>query len=441
MSRDAVARLAAAVAGTPLETRLEQAAQPLREPGGAAAALDRLDGPMLRGVARAVAGQTATATFLCHHPKFAEGLASTGPDPLGQHVRELAIWRLPEDADLETALDLLRVRRREETCFAACVDFAGLARFEQVSGFLSILAETITRHALDLARRTSLDFSVIGMGKIAGREFTYHSDLDLLFLYEGGTEEVDEASRVGQRLISYLTTMTGAGVAYDVDTRLRPSGGQGMLVASLAGFERYQCEQAQTWEHLAMLRARPIAGDVAVAQAALDRVRTRVLAERKPPWADLVAIRRRVEEERTEASATRLPLKTGAGCLMDVDFLAGGGLLERAPERLPALPSVPALLSAVSHGPATDALLEDYALLRRVEATARWMAGRAVEAVDASGDALDVVAELCQPAWRGELLRDRLDGARRRIRAAYRRVVDSGSIAALEDAGDTRSHA
>ena len=110
-----------------------------------------------------------------------------------------------------------------------------------MSEYLSIVAEATTRAALALARRELRGadhgaFAVIGMGKIAGREFTYHSDLDLIFLY-GGDTEIDRASRLGQRLISYLTTMTGAGIAYEVDTRLRPSGQQGMLVASFAGYE------------------------------------------------------------------------------------------------------------------------------------------------------------------------------------------------------------
>src|SRR3990172_3379766 len=99
------------------------------------------------------------------------------------------------------------------------------------------------------------------MGKLAGREFTYHSDLDLVFLHPGDASELAAASRVGQRLVGQLTTMTGAGVAYTVDARLRPSGHQGALVTTFEGFEHYQLEQAQTWEHLALLRSRVIAGD------------------------------------------------------------------------------------------------------------------------------------------------------------------------------------
>ena len=84
------------------------------------------------------------------------------------------------------------------------------------------------------------------MGKLGGREFTYHSDLDLIFLHGDGVEAVPGASRVAQRLISYVTTMTGAGMAYAVDSRLRPSGKQGMLVTSFDGFIAYQSEAAAT---------------------------------------------------------------------------------------------------------------------------------------------------------------------------------------------------
>jgi glutamate-ammonia-ligase adenylyltransferase len=242
---------------------------------------------------------------------------------------------------------------------------------------------------------------------------------------------------VGQRLIAYLMTMTGAGVAYAVDTRLRPSGGQGMLVASLDGFEHYQCERAQTWEHVAMLRARPIAGDLAGAQEALGRVRTRVLEGHGSPWNDLMEMRQRVETERSNVSNRKIPLKTGSGGLMDVDFLAGGGILERVPPRLPDLPSVPAMLRAAVSGPRVDELLEDYGLLRRVEAIARWMAGRAVEFVDA--ERLAATAELTHPGLGGDELRERLAAARERIRRSYRSVVESGTIGALESSGSTHS--
>jgi glutamate-ammonia-ligase adenylyltransferase len=424
-------RLREALGEGALAAGLPAAAEPL-ERSDAAALLAGAPRPLRAGLARALAAQPALGRFLSHRPLLLQRIAAAGRGTLAARARELERWEPGELDDVEGVLDALRLLRREETCLAACLHFAGAAPFEEVSTFLSELAETIARRALDLARHataSALPFAVIGMGKIAGREFTYHSDLDLLFLYEGGPEAVAGASRVGQRLISALTTMTGAGVAYPVDTRLRPSGRQGMLVTSLAAFEHYQCEQAQTWEHVALLRARPIAGSCEAAAHTLARIHARVCAAHAAPWPALCEMRGRVEAERARAEGDALAFKTGAGGLMDVDFLAGGGVLERAPRRLPALPSVPSLLRAALPGARADALLSDYAFLRRVEAAARWYAGRAVEAV--APGALPAVAELCEPGLSAAALRAQLLAAFARVRGAWERVTRAGSIEAL----------
>jgi glutamate-ammonia-ligase adenylyltransferase len=374
------------------------------------------------------------ASYLANRPAWLERAAALGPRALAERGARLeehgeALTRL----DLEAALDVLRLRRRDETALAACADLGGLATFEEVSEYLSLVAETTARFALELAHRglpggsQGAAFAVIGMGKIAGREFTYHSDLDLIFLYEGGSAQIARASRLGQRLISYLTTMTGAGIAYAVDTRLRPSGQQGMLVTSFDGYERYQTREAETWEHLAMLRARPIAGALAPAAERLSAVRSAVLPASKPLWPELAALRQRVIDERARGDDGVCAFKTGAGGLMDVDFLAGGGLLERGAPNFPALPSVRAMWTAAVG--AQPAVLGDYQTLRRVEACARWVAGRAVEQL--AGD-LAITAELVEPGLGADALRARVAAARLRIRAAYDRVVAQGTVAALD---------
>jgi glutamate-ammonia-ligase adenylyltransferase len=422
-----------ALAGSPLAERLPQAAEPLVLRRGGDAAARRLDGAVLLGLARVVATRPEIAGFLSHRPALFARIADAGPDALAARARALGAEEAPaSDADLEGALDALRVLRREETCLGAVLDLGGAVGFEELSAFLSALAESIARRALALAGRgRSAALTVIGRGKIAGREFTYHSDLDLVFLHEGGAEALAEASRVGQRLISYLTTMTGAGVAYAVDTRLRPSGRQGALVTSLEGFERYQTTQAETWEHLALLRSRAIAGRIGPGQAALDRVRGRVLAAADPPWAYLAPLRRRVHAERAKESEHSAAIKTGPGGLMDADFLAEGGVLERRPERIPALPAIPALLGAAHAGPASDALLAEYAFLRRVESRARWVAGRAVEAVELAPPAGPAVAELVAPGLAPRELGARIAAARARIAKAFEAVLEAGTIAAL----------
>jgi glutamate-ammonia-ligase adenylyltransferase len=259
------------------------------------------------------------------------------------------------------------------------------------------------------------------MGKIAGREFTHHSDLDLIFLYEGGPNEVSLASKIGQRLIAYLTTMTGAGIAYAVDTRLRPSGQKGMLVTSFDGFTRYQCETAETWEHLALLRSRPIAGEVAQARDSFASIRQHVLRGGGKPWPYLADLRARVERERAREGADSLAFKTGPGGLMDIDFLAGGGLLERGVREFPAFPSVAAMLACTLPEERTRGLRADYGALRILESRARWVAGRPVEAIPAGGAGLASIAELVEPGLAPAERLARVRAARGRIRAAIRR--------------------
>ncbi len=429
------ARFDEMLAGTPLDARRSPASERFAQRRGGDAVAGRLSAPALRGLARLVATQPEIASFLANRPAWLEQVAALAPGALEERGARLAADGAQlASADLESALDFLRLRRREETALAACAQLGGLAPFEAVSEYLSLVAEITTRDALELARRhvhgadeAADAFAVIGMGKIAGREFTYYSDLDLIFLY-GGDAGIDRASRLGQRLIAYLTTMTGAGVAYEVDTRLRPSGQQGMLVASFEGYERYQTRDAATWEHLAMLRARPIAGVLEPAAERLRAVRARVLPHPKSPWRELAELRQRVIDERARGDDGVAALKTGAGGLMDVDFVAGGGLLERGARRYPDPPSVAAMLAATGGAKSGAALLADYHWLRRVEACARWVAGRSVERLPRE---LAPVAELVESELGPEDLREQVAAARRRIRAGYDRVVARESIAAL----------
>jgi glutamate-ammonia-ligase adenylyltransferase len=426
-------RFAEALAGTPLDAARAPGSARFAELRGNDAAAQRLSPDALRGLARVVASQPDLASFLSHRPAWLERLAELGPDTLAQRGAELAHANTAlTELDLEGALDALRLRRREEMALAACAHLGEVVPFEAVSEYLSLVAEATTRDALDLARRhvrgpdPGDEFAVIGMGKIAGREFTYHSDLDLIFLFSGAA--IDRASRLGQRLIAFLTTMTGAGVAYEVDTRLRPSGQQGMLVASFDGFERYQTAEAATWEHLAMVRARPIAGATGPAAERLHAVRAHVLPHPQSPWSELAELRQRVIDERARGDDGATAFKTGAGGLMDVDFLAGGGLLERGTRAFPELPSVPAMLGAAGVDGAAAPLLSDYQFLRRVEACTRWAAGRAVERLPAE---LEVLAELVRSGSGPEELRGEIAAARRRIRAGYDVVLAGGSIAAI----------
>jgi glutamate-ammonia-ligase adenylyltransferase len=437
VSRRVADRLADVVAATPLAERFASTSEKFLARRGADAALAALDGPALVGLARLLGTDPEMSGFLSLRPVLLERIASASPELFAERCRELEADPpgLP-DGDLEGALDELRLLRRDEVCWAACHDLGGIVSFEAISRFLSLLAESITRRALRLAEHSVAPdeprpiLSVLAMGKLAGREFTYHSDLDLIFLYRGGIDEIERASRAGQRLIAYLTTMTGAGIAYPVDTRLRPSGRQGTLVTTFSGFERYQAEEAESWEHLALLRSRVIAGEIATAQARLGEIRQSMLRGEDDRWSYIAELRARVETERSSED-DGIPFKTGAGGLMDVDFLAGGALLERGTGPVPLLASTEALLREVVSGERIDLLLDDHRTLRHIEARTRLWCGRAVESLDSDRTTRSCVAELLEPGLDADALVERLESTRTRIRAAWNQVLAAGEIGAI----------
>jgi glutamate-ammonia-ligase adenylyltransferase len=419
------------VAETGLAARFERHAAPLLERHGAAAALEPV---VARGLARLLAASGEAAGFLARRGSLLERVRALDAGFLERRAPELeALARGAPGPDLEAFLDELRLLRREETLLAAVLDLADAVPFEAVSAFLSVLAEGIVARAL---RRAEADRGpgpcIVAMGKLAGREFTYHSDLDLVFLHPGGAGELPAASRVAQRLVGQLATMTGAGVAYAVDARLRPSGQQGALVTTFEGFEDYQLRHAQTWEHLALLRSRVIAGDVAGGEKRLGRLRDAVLAGGARPWGYVADLRARVHAERAREAPERIAFKTGPGGIMDVEFLACAGLLERGPTGARAGDaSIPSLLRAAASGRGVEAVLAAYRWLRRVEARARLVAGRAVEHIGTEPGALAVVAELVEGKAGAERFLERLAAVRRTVALAFERVAEAGTIRAL----------
>ena len=443
MSEPLARRLADALETSALAKRFDLQAESFlaRRAGDPAA---REASPLaLRGLARVLASSAEFARYLAHRPALFERIARAGPGALEARACALEAEPAPDSSDLELFLDNLRLLRRDETAFAACLDLAGAVPFEDVSEFLSRIAETCVRWSLRAAEahtgghELAGALAVVGMGKIAGRRLTYASDLDVVFLYDGSARERElelAAPRIAQRLIHYLGTMTAAGVAYAVDSRLRPSGGRGALVTTHAAFEDYQCRQAATWEHLALMRSRELTGS-AEGQRVLERTRERVLGAGRSAWSEVADMRARVETQRGRAAEGRIPFKTGTGGLMEVEFLATGARLERGDRaQLTGLPAIAAMLRATAPGPACEALLADYAFLRRLEARVRWVHGRALEQFDPADPLAESVAELVEPGLALPGLLEQIAGARERIRSAYQRVIGAGSIGALTPA-------
>jgi glutamate-ammonia-ligase adenylyltransferase len=198
--------------------------------------------------------------------------------------------------------------------------------------------------------RRQASIAVIAYGKLGGWELGYGSDLDLVFLHDSvGEEQRTEGervvennvffSRLVQRLIHILSTVTSSGATYEIDTRLRPSGAAGQLVTNCEAFGQYQLGEAWVWEHQALVRARPIAGDAALA-ARFAEIRTQVLARPREPAAlqrDIVEMRERMLKELDRGNARSFDLKHGLGGITDIEFMVQYAVLRWAGEHSPLL--------------------------------------------------------------------------------------------------------
>ncbi len=207
----------------------------------------------------------------------------------------------------------------------------------------AVLGALLPRVAADFASRhgqaPGAGAAVVAMGKLGSGEMTATSDLDLIVLYDAGGATASEGprplavsayyARLTQALIAALTAPMPDGILYRVDMRLRPSGRQGPVATSLAAFRRYQAEEAWTWEHLALTRARVLAGPEALrAQAgeAIDEVLGRPHDAAKV-LADARDMRRRLAEAQGQAAAHPWEVKLGPGRMLDIELLAQAGAL------------------------------------------------------------------------------------------------------------------
>jgi len=289
-----------AVGGTPLAAGLELFAAGWLESEPAAPGSDAFEPRVLTGLARVLASRPEAARYLKNRPTLWDRIAALRPDSLAARTPGLVSIRDDPPLDAPDLLERLRHFRRDETLLAACLDLGGLCPHAEVSTFLSVLAETCISWALAAAREQAggdptSELTVVGMGGIGGRELTYQSDLDLVFLYPESSIDPAEPARIAQWLIGALSTPTRAGVAYPVDARLRPSGRQGTLISTFESFERYQLERAAPWEHLALMRTRPLAGHTSECERRLSALRARVLARPRPRWVEIDRMRQRIE--------------------------------------------------------------------------------------------------------------------------------------------------
>lgn len=264
-------------------------------------------------------------------------------------------------------------------------DILGLADPEQSMVELSALADACLQYALAIALRRRRfkqpPLAIIGLGKLGGCELNYGSDLDLTFVADPKLKDLPALFAVAQDVLDLLASPTELGVAFRLDTRLRPDGEKGLIVNTLAAYEEYYRHRAHLWELQALSRTRPVAGDPhlgarfqQLAAELTDFSRPRPdLSGWSPDWRQQIAhMRQRIEKERTPAGKNALAIKTGTGGLIDAEFLAQTFCLAHGwqePNTLRAL--VRARDSAALPGADAEALLDNYRRLRRVETVLR----------------------------------------------------------------------
>ena len=232
--------------------------------------------------------------------------------------------------DMERQMDLMREQHHAQVFRLLTQDLSGSLTVEALADHLSALADVILEITIGACwrkirkrHRETPRFAVISYGKHGGKELGYSSDLDIVFLYEDDDDDAAENyARLGQRVSTWLSSQTAAGLLYDTDLRLRPNGDAGLLVTSLEAFRKYQLESAWTWEHQALTRARFSAGDAAVGEG-FEQIRVEVLRQRR----DLAELRDQVIEMRQKmfdahgGRSETFDLKHDLGGLVDVEFL------------------------------------------------------------------------------------------------------------------------
>ncbi len=319
----------------------------------------------LSQLVRLTAASAWIAEYLTHHPILLDELldprALYAPLDKAGLARELKeqLGHVPED-DLEGQMERLRQFKQANVLRVAAADVTGVLPLMQVSDQLTWIAEVVLAQVAQLCEAQLVarygrprclvggrvyrpGLAIIGYGKLGGIELGYGSDLDIVFLHDSageaqhtdGPRSVDNGvffARLGQRIIHMLTAYTPAGILYEVDARLRPSGQSGLLVSPLQAFEAYQRREAWTWEHQALVRARMVVGGPRLGEA-FARIRREILTLPR----ELGALRKAVREMRVRmwaelgtGSESRFHIKHDPGGITDIEFMVQYEVLAHA---------------------------------------------------------------------------------------------------------------
>ncbi len=274
-----------------------------------------------------------------------------------ENALQAQLSHVPID-DLDMQMNILRQFKRANVLHIAAAELSGNLTAPIASDYLAALADSLIRQALKIAlkylvkkhgqprclgEQRTAELCIVAYGKAGGIELSYSSDLDIVFLYDGsgsgaytdGQKSIDNQVfflRLAQRVIHILTTNTPAGILYEVDSRLRPGGSSGQLVSSFEAFKVYQEQNAWTWEHQALVRARAVAGTQnTVAQ--FETIRREILSRRrdvKQLKQDVCEMRQKMRDNLDQSKGDIFDLKQGDGGITDIEFMIQYGVLRWA---------------------------------------------------------------------------------------------------------------
>jgi glutamate-ammonia-ligase adenylyltransferase len=390
-------------------------------------------------LAKVLAHAPALADQLARRPELFEGLFDASsfsmPPPAAEFAAllEEEMHGHPYDVALDRARRLVNERR-----FALGVQLIDLRRdpLEVTEGYARVAEGALVA----LANAATLEFEkahgrfhkgelvVLALGRFGGHSLTHASDLDIIYLHtaepggvSGGARPLgpnDYFNRLARRVTAALSVPTAAGPLYEVDTRLRPEGAKGMLAVSLEAFERYQRNEAWTWEHMALCRARPIFGSPAARERVAQMIDGILKMPRDRSKIVRDAVKMRAEIERHKPARGPLDVKLGPGGLVDLEFAVHVLQLTRHVGLSTRLELAIEELVAESLVPAN--IVHSLKLLSRMLVMMRLVAPGDVKP---TSESWQLVAEACGAADWDELLADH-DVARQRIRELWKSIEE-----------------
>jgi glutamate-ammonia-ligase adenylyltransferase len=311
----------------------------------------------LKQLNRLCAASAWLAEYIAKYPILLDELIDPkllhNPPKLTDYALELreTMLRVP-DGDLEVQMQTLRQFKQVQHLRIAAGDIVGVLPLVKVSDHLTALAQAIITEVISLAwqqvsarfgQPKSLQgtdhkgFAVIGYGKLGSFELSYSSDLDLVFVHDSKENDVTDGDERGlksvsashfygklaQRIMHIFNTQMSNGILYELDMRLRPSGNSGVLVVHINTFAQYQQQDAWTWEHQALVRARAVYGHSTISER-FTTIRQQVLTQtrdEKTLKQEVSTMRTKMRNHLDKTSDDNFDIKQGVGGLVDIEFL------------------------------------------------------------------------------------------------------------------------